>query len=390
MPKLDRTTIGKLPPADEGKFDIVHWDDDLAGLGLRILKSGSRSWVVRFRVGRQQRVITLGKMSLLTPGQARTKAGEILAKAKLGEDISTEIRSKKTASGATLEDLIDLFIDRYVEKNQKPNSRIETKRLLLVKWRPLHHSAVKDITRQEVAERLAKIEMETSAITRNRARAALSRLFTWAMEEGLADHNPVVDTAKRPEVSRDRILSMDELKAIWSATSDPGDYNAIIRLLLLTGQRREEVAAMTWHELDLGNALWRIDPGRTKNSRPHDVPLSSTALSIIEQLHRRVDRDLVFGGRKGPFSGWSKSKERLDQRIKLIGWRLHDLRRTLVTGMAELGVQPHVIEAVVNHVSGHKAGVAGVYNRATYSQEKRRALQDWAEYLDRAVASTRP
>ncbi len=122
---------------------------------------------------------------------------------------------------------------------------------------------------------------------------------------------------------------------------------------MLTGQLREEAAAITRQELDLDNTLWRIAPERTKNSRPHDVPLSSTALSILDQLPRRVDRDLIFGGRKGPFSGWSKSKERLDQRCGLVAWRLHDLRRTFVTGMAELGVQPHVIEAVVNHVSGH-------------------------------------
>ncbi|MGI9449223.1 MAG: tyrosine-type recombinase/integrase, partial [Geminicoccaceae bacterium] len=293
MAKLDRNTIGKLPAPSGEKFDVVHWDDDLPGLGIRILKSGSRSWVVRYRVGRRQRVITLGKMSLLSPGQARTKAGEILAKAKLGEDVSTEIRSKKAAAGATLEELIDLFITRYVEKNQKPSTRTETKRLLLVKWRPLHQSAVKEVTRHVVAERLAKIELETSAITRNRARAALSRLFTWAMEEGFAEHNPVVDTAKRPEASRDKILSGDELKAIWLATSDPGDYNAIVRLLLLTGQRREEVAAIGWHELDLDNSLWRIAPERTKNSRPHDVPLSSPALLILEQRPKRIDRELV-------------------------------------------------------------------------------------------------
>ena len=278
MAKLDRNTIGKLPAPAGEKFDIVHWDDELPGLGLRILKSGSKSWVVRYRVGRRQRVITLGKMLVLSPGQARAKAGEILAKAKLGEDVSTEIRSRKTASGTTLAALIDLFIDRYVEKNQKPSTRTETRRLLLVKWKPLHQSTVKELTRPMIAERLAKIELETSSITRNRARAALSRLFTWAMEEGFADHNPVVDTAKRAEASRDRILSAEELKAIWLATSNPGDYNAIVRLLMLTGQRREEVAAITCQELDLDNAIWRIAPERTKNSRPHDVPLSSPAL----------------------------------------------------------------------------------------------------------------
>ena len=385
MAKLDRNTIGKLPAPTGGKFDVVHWDDDLPGLGLRVLQSGTRSWVVRYRVGRRQRVITLGKMSILSPGQARSKASEILSKAKLGEDISTEIRSKKTATGATLLDLVEIYIKRYAEKNQRPNTRVETKRLLYVKWKPLHHLAISQVNRQLVAERLAKIEIETSAITRNRARAALSRLFTWAMQEGLAENNPVVDTAKRSEAARDRVLSADELTAIWSATSGPGDYNAIVRLLMLTGQRREEVAGAHWRELDFEQSLWRIEGERTKNGRPHVVPLSSAALSIFAQLSSSADRNLVFGSGQGPFSGWSKSKERLDRRAGIVNWRLHDLRRTLVTGMAEIGIQPHVIEAVVNHISGHKAGVAGIYNRATYSTEKMQALQAWADHIEGIV-----
>lgn len=353
----------------------------MPGLGLRVLKSGSRSWVVRYRVGRRQRVITLGKLALLSPGQARNKDSEILAKAKLGEDISIDIRSKKANDSVTLEGIIELFIDRYAEKNQKPNTKRETKRLLLVKWKPLHHLAANEVTRNLVAQQLAKIEMETSAVTRNRARAAISRLFSWAMEEGLAEDNPSVGTAKRLETSRDRVLKAAELKAIWLATSGPGDYNAIVRLLLLTGQRREEVAAMGWSELDLGNALWSIVPERTKNKRPHDVPLSFPALAILGQRPRRDGRDFIFGDRKGPFSGWSKSKDRLDQRSGVVGWRLHDLRRTMVTGLAELGTQPHVIEAMINHIGGHKTGVAGVYNRATYNDEKRKAMQIWGDHV---------
>ena len=216
--------------------------------------------MVRYRVGRRQRVITLGKVALLSPGQARTKASEILAKAKLGEDFSTEVRSKKADTGATLTALIELYVARYVDKNQKQSTRTETKRLLSTKWKPRHDLTVTEINRQLVAERLTKLEIETSAITRNRARAALSRFFTWAMEEGLAEHNPVVDTAKRPETTRDRVLLADELKAIWSATAGPGDHNATIRLLMLTGQRRGGGAAIGWRELDLKKALWSIPP----------------------------------------------------------------------------------------------------------------------------------
>src|SRR3954447_9253114 len=162
---------------------------------------------------------------------------------------------------------------------------------------------------------------------------------------------------------------------------------------------------MRWEELDLGRALWSLPGSRTKNWTPHDIPLAAPAADLLRGVRRRDGRDLVFGGRGGPFSGWTESKRRLDRRLHAarcetaeaagagparVGamppWVLHDLRRTLVTGMAEIGVQPHVIEAVVNHVSGHKAGVAGVYNRATYSAEKRQALERWAEHVLALVA----
>ena len=170
-----------------------------------------------------------------------------------------------------------------------------------------------------------------------------------------------------------------------------GDYGAIVRLLILTGQRREEVGGMLQSEIDTAGALWRIGAERTKNGLPHEVPLSAPALAVLRGLRRRKDtgdeRDLVFGSRDGPFSGWSKAKSALDARLTgALGrvpaaWRLHDIRRTVATGMADLGVQPHVIEAVLNHISGHKAGVAGVYNRSTYATEKRAALDMWADHV---------
>ena len=144
---------------------------------------------------------------------------------------------------------------------------------------------------------------------------------------------------------------------------------------------------MTWEEVDLDAATWRIGGDRTKNKRPHDVPLSSQAVAILSGLERRDGRALVFGSRKGPFSGWSKAKSALDGRIEAAlgrgpaAWRLHDIRRTVATRMADLGVQPHVIEAVLNHISGHKAGIAGVYRRASYASEKRQALDMWGEHV---------
>jgi integrase len=150
--------------------------------------------------------------------------------------------------------------------------------------------------------------------------------------------------------------------------------------LFLTGQRREEVGGMRWSELDLKEKLWSLPSDRTKNGRPHDVPLTGPVLQILASRDRPTDRDFVFGKGKGPFSGWSKAKASLDSKTGLRDWRLHDLKWTAVTGMAELGFQPHIIEAIVDHLSGHKSGVAGIYNRATYAAEKRDALGIWSDY----------
>ncbi|MGI9510075.1 MAG: tyrosine-type recombinase/integrase, partial [Geminicoccaceae bacterium] len=348
MPKLDRNSILKLAPPPPGKFDVVHWDDDMPGLGVRILKSGSQSWVVRYRIGRKQRVVNLGKIAILTLGQARSKAGEILAKVKLGHDFQADRKARTSQTKLTFGRLSTDFIGRYVEVVQRPRTRLETRRLL-AKWQHLDDLAIEDVSRAVVAEGLTRVEEQSGLVTRNRARSAVSRLFAWAMQEGLADLNPVVGTAVRPELPRDRVLSLNELKDIWAATDGPGDYNRIIRLLMLTGQRRAEVAGITWEEVDFESALWRIPSTRTKNARGHEVPLSDEAKSILANVGSRDGRALAFGEGNGPFSGWSKSKERLDRRSGVTGWRLHDLRRTAVTGMAELGTQPHVIEAIVNH-----------------------------------------
>lgn len=210
------------------------------------------------------------------------------------------------------------------------------------------------------------------------------------MQEGFSDRNPVGDTAKRPERARERVLSRDELKAIWHATDEPGDHNAIVRLLLLTGQRRQEVGGMSWPEVDLEKAVWTIPSERTKNRRVHEVPLSPLAMDVLAGLMGRFDRAFVFGIGNGPFSGWSRAKARLDRKSGVQNWTLHDLRRTFVTEMAEIGVQPHVIEAIVNHTSGHKAGVAGVYNRAVYAREKRSALDRWSDEIGRLAGSLPP
>jgi integrase len=209
------------------------------------------------------------------------------------------------------------------------------------------------------------------------------------MREGLADSNAVIGTNKAvTKGARDRVLTDDELRLIWSALGD-NKYDDVLRLLTLTGQRRLEIGGLRWSEVDFDKAVISLPAERTKNARPHDVPLSPAALSVLKARHRLAGRDHIFGA--NGFAGWSNCKVLLDARIASKGaipaWRLHDLRRTVSTMMHdELGIAPHIVEAVLNHVSGHRAGVAGVYNRALYAKEKAVALARWAEHLGAIVS----
>jgi integrase len=212
------------------------------------------------------------------------------------------------------------------------------------------------------------------------------------LREGLIETNPVIATNKAiEEVPRDRVLTNDELAAIWRTCQDNA-FGRIVKLLILTGQRRDEVGGLVRSEVDPAGAKWNLPSHRTKNGQPHEVPLSATALSIVTAAMSETDQSGLFGPSGSPFTGWSSAKTAFDRRLeeagyKIESWRLHDLRRTAATRLADLGTLPHVIEAVLNHMSGHKAGVAGIYNRATYAKEKREALDAWAEHLSKLVGN---
>jgi integrase len=190
-------------------------------------------------------------------------------------------------------------------------------------------------------------------------------------------------TNVQKENPRDRVLTDRELATIWKAAPD-NDYGRIVRLLMLTGQRRDEIGGLRWAEIDTEGGVITLPSTRTKNGREHLVPLSDASASVLKDCIRHGDH--VFGRRQTGFSGWSKAKLALDESCGVRDWVLHDLRRTAATRMADIGVQPHIIEAVLNHVSGHKAGVAGTYNRSVYSAEKRDALERWGSHLAVAVA----
>jgi integrase len=389
--KLSQATF-KTPSLPSGVKDKIFFDDDLPGFGLRIREGGKRSWVVQFRVGRKQRRMTLGTMKTLDGGEARKRARTAISKVHLGHDPQSEKMAARAPKPLemTLGDLVERYLP-YAERKLKASTYSGIVLHLRKHWQPLHGLEVRNLERRHVAAEVNRIATTSGLYGANRSRAALSALFAWAIGEGLTDANPVVGTNKATEeTARDRVLTGNELRLIWRYAGE-ADYGAILHLLILTGQRREEVGGMLWSEIDLDKHVWRIDAERTKNGLAHDVPLSSAAVEILRK-RQRSGRALVFGSREGPFQGWSNAKSALDRRVltklgetsadgALMPWRLHDIRRTVATRMADLGVQPHVIEAVLNHISGHKGGVAGIYNRATYAAEKRQALDLWGAHV---------
>jgi integrase len=390
--KLTKATVDRLK-LPQGKGETIVFDESLPGFGLRIRAGGKRTWIAQYRLGSKQRRVTIGTVETLDADAARRHARSALSKVHLGTDPQLEKTEARAQAAVTLGSVVDSYLARHAVRRLKASTFTDVERYLRKHWGTLSELPIRKITRADVAARLARIAEESGGFAANRARAALSALFAWAIAEGLADANPVVGTRKAiDETARDRVLTDEELMLIWRHAGG-GHYGAIIRLIILTGQRREEVAAMTWEEVDLEGATWRIGSDRTKNARAHEIPLACQAVELLRTLELREGRALVFGSRSGPFSGWSKAKASLDARVQKVlravhdqgltlkAWRLHDIRRTVATRLADLGVLPHVIEAVLNHVSGHKAGVAGIYNRSFYAAEKRAALTLWASHV---------
>jgi integrase len=374
-------------PVPAGKADHIVWDDDVHGLGLRI-RDGRRTLVFQYKIGDQHRRMNLGAVSAISFGKTRETAKDLYARVRLGQDPASEKAEARIKAAETFAAVAARFLE-YKRTRLRPRSYPDVERHLLVHAKALHGLQLAKIERRDIATVIAAVADNSGAVTGNRVRTSLSTFFSWAMMYGLIEGNPVAGTARNREHSRERVLDPVELRAIWNNLADD-HYGAIVKLLALTGQRAGEIAALRWSEIH-GNTVV-LPSDRTKNHRVHVVPLSAAARAILEAQPRRTnaagrERDLIFGHGEGAFSGWSKAKGELDARITaVIGkplphWTPHDLRRTAATQMAELGVQPHVIEGVLNHVSGHRAGVAGIYNRASYEREKTIALDLWADRM---------
>ena len=360
------------------------WDSRLPGFGVRASHGGTKSFVLMYRYHGRQRRMTLGRYPILRLSEARQLAYEALRAAAFGTDPQAE---KLKVRNVPEVEHFDSFVRHFIETYARPKNRTadDTERVLMRHFgRAWGTRAIKEITKQDVMAVIDGIMAEGNHASANKALAVVRKLFNWAVERGLLDQSPCAGiNAPARSTKRDRVLSDDEFIAIWRAAIEMGyPFGSIVQLLLLTGQRREEVAGLRWSELDLTKAIWSLGALRTKSNRAHVVPLPPLTVSILSKLPR-FNGDLMFPARgsQNPVSGFAKWKDEIDGRCHVKGWRLHDLRRTAATGMARLGVSPHVVERLLNHTSGTFGGVAGVYNRFGYLPEMRTALERWSDHI---------
>jgi integrase len=383
-------TVRTVETARSGKARREIPDAHMPGLYLVVQPSGTKSWAVRYRHNGQTRKHTLGTYPAVDLKAARTLGGKALRTAAEGRDPGREKAQARSAQRDTIERVSAQFIERHCRRANRPRTAQETERLLrlhvLPRWRG---RIVHEITRRDVLDMLDRIVDGGAPIAANRALAAVRKMFNWAVARDIIAISPCAGV-KPPttERSRDRVLSDGELRAVWLAADEMRwPFGSLVQLLILTGQRRDEVARITWDELDLEQKLWTLPRERVKNDEAHEVPLSRKAISIISAMPRLGDRFVFTTNGKSPSSGYSKGKRRLDALLPpdMPSWRLHDLRRTVASGMARLGINLPVIEKVLNHASGSFAGIVGVYQRHTFANEKRKALEAWGSFVQKIV-----
>lgn len=425
MPRVkltDRTVAAKkLTVADEptihlppSKGVVELWDSILPGLALRIGYGGKRTYTVTTRINGRQVRRRVGTTDTLTLAEAREKARDILRDAAMGIDSHSKRAKERNflleqqqtarADAGTFRAVAEAWLN---DTRKRGGANLRSKRgteLRLEKhvFPKLGALPITEITRADVSALVGTIAHK-HPIAANRVLADVRRVFSWAVRNDRLDTSPAMGVdPPGEEKSRERVLNDGEIALLWRGFDELGHpHGSVFKLLLLTGARRNEVARMRWAELDNGN--WVLPSGRAKNNREHFWPLSTTARAILEATPRIDGSEYVFPSRRTvdrPVSNWGWVKERLDKIVAEIAakeageavdtdkhgldhWRIHDLRRTIVTQMNEaLEIEPHIIEAVVGHVSGSaKSGIAGVYNRAAYLEQRKNALERWAQHV---------
>jgi len=379
--KLTKSAIDTLPTRAK---EIVYWDSGCPGFGVKVTPKGRKVFIVLYRAGGARsrlRKYTIGPHGRVTLHQARAVALKIFAARTEGRDPAAEKQqARRRLVTDRAEDLVELFITEYVSKTR---SAREISRLLRREVIPCWGMrSVHEISRRHVIELVTEVAARGTPSAVNKLLKVVKTFFGWCVGRAILDLSPAVQVrAPARERARDRVLDDDELARILRAARQVnGPYAGIVELLALTGQRREEVAQMTWDELDLAGQSWTLPASRTKNGKPHIVHLSKEAVAVLMRTPRLGKFVFSLSGTK-PFQSFSAAKHQLDKLSQVTGWRLHDLRRTCVSGMARLGVAPHVADKVLNHQSGTISGVAAVYQRHEFLAERKDALERWGAHV---------
>lgn len=355
------------------------WDVSLPGFGMRVTKSGHKTFFVMCRDQGKQRRISLGRIPLITLAEAREAARDKLRRLSQGLPLE-EVRREKIK----VKEVFNSFVEIYAKKKNRDWRGTETRlqNSLIKEYGELD---IREVTRENIIALLDKIVARNAPIQANRVLAGTSKFFKWCAERGYIESSPVLYITKpSKENRRERVLTDEELHRIWLVAGKmPYPFGPLLQILILTGQRKGEVAGMRWSELDLKKRVWVIPRERVKNDNTHSVPLSDQVIRILKELPRFLHSDLVFTTTgKTPVSGFGKIKAKLDDASMVKNWIIHDIRRTAASGMAQLSVSPHVIEKVLNHISGTFSSVTGVYNRYGYDAEKRNALCLWGRHVE--------
>jgi integrase len=369
-----------------GKRDVMVFDDEQRGLGVRVTASGGKSYLCQYSFGHSKRRIPLGSVAAISLASARDAAQAIMGAVAQGRDPAAE---RKAAAAAGKRDILTLgmLISQWASRHlvhRRGRYAIEATRALHLAFERYLKAPATALSAKTVRAVIRAVADDGRRAMARQTAAYGSACFSWAIHVDLLAENPFSGLRLEPAPSRERVLTDDELRSIWNATNGQGPYSAIVRLLMLTGQRREEVAGMRWGELDADLTTWTIPGTRTKNHRDHIVPLSPHARAVLAAQPQLGD-DRVFWSRN-----FAAAKAALDTQSGVTGWRLHDLRRTVATGLQKLGVRLEVCEAVLNHVSGSRAGIVGVYQRHSWSDEKRAALMAWGERVAAIVEERDP
>ncbi|MFA5952231.1 MAG: tyrosine-type recombinase/integrase [Hyphomicrobium sp.] len=388
---LSDLAIRKITPDPKRRTEI--WDARLPGFGLRVFPSGVKSFVLVYRhLGRPRRM-TLGRYPVTGLAEARAKALDALKLIDAGTDPQADAESTEHPERYTFEQAVRSFVKLHCERHNRPVTARDTERILnnqfVSRWAKRD---IRELTKTDILKVLDDIVEEGLPSAANHALAAIRKFFNWCVERGMLEASPCLGIKKpAPNNTRDRVLDIGEMAAVWKSAELVGyPFGPIVKLLMLTGQRRNEVANMQWSQLDFEAKTWTLPAELTKNGRQHVLPLTPQTVTLLRALpHFTSDYVFPARGENPAFAHFSRGKVKLDALSGVKDWTLHDLRRSAATHLAKLGVAPHVIERILNHVSGTFGGVAGVYNRFQYLDEMRKALAMWESHLANAIKRAR-